>query len=74
MCYNLNIGSIIAAPAHDEVVNLPPASSGSGGGGRKGVANDTAGTASEGDSGPKEEQPSYTLRGLAHTGGPTLYR
>lgn len=35
VCYNLNIGSVIAAPAHDEVVPLP--AHGGGGQGAEGV-------------------------------------
>lgn len=56
VCYNLNIGSVIAAPAHDEVLPLPQAAprcsdAGSAGGGGGGGS-------------------SYTLRGFAHTGAP----
>lgn len=46
MCYNLDIGSVIAAPAHDEVVTLPTASSGGSAGASKGAADATAGATS----------------------------
>ncbi|KAL4430845.1 hypothetical protein ABPG75_006101 [Micractinium tetrahymenae] len=58
VCYNLNIGSIIAAPAHDEVLPLP--AEGEAGGSKAGSAGDSS---SDGDS-----SGSYTLRGFAHTG------
>ena len=55
VCYNLNIGSVVAAPAHDEVVRLPPSGRGGGGGGGDGQQGG-------------EAEATYTLRGFAHTG------
>jgi len=92
VCYNLNIGSVIAAPAHDEVITLPrdlASGDGSSGGGGGSGGEEGDGSAQEGSGGGEEsvdsakapaegvesggqekEEPSYTLRGFAHTGGP----
>lgn len=53
--YNLNIGSVIAAPAHDEVLRLPPSSSGG----------------ADGKGSQPDAEATYTLRGFAHTGACT---
>lgn len=73
VCYNLNIGSVVAAPAHGEVVNLPHSAGGGGTGGTsggKGASGSEAG-AEEGKQGDGQEsqEPCYTLRAFAHTGG-----
>lgn len=57
MCYNLNISSIIATPAHDEVLELPQGASDRGNAGGTGASG-----SDDGGGG------SYTLRGFAHTG------
>ncbi|KAI7840931.1 hypothetical protein COHA_005362 [Chlorella ohadii] len=76
VCYNLNIGSVIVAPAHDEVISLPhdmaSGAGGSGGGGggagRKDEDGAKAGGEGEKSGGQERDEPSYTLRGFAHTG------